>query len=927
MVLGLIVQQYNLTAQNCPIDVNDCSSAYPIGDDFRSGATSPSLSSTPEGIPGCQGPILVENPNWFSFEVLTGGMIDVEIFQFNCENGQGLVSGLYDGCGPGAVSYSLQCACTRNSINHTASLQPGIYYILISGCIGDLCNYEIEISGDIRPVSYEPNGTITTETPDICPFDQIVVESMFDGLVTSYQWFAPSDASISPQSDCTDTVSIVWGNTPGYIYVEATRPDGSISVSDSLFIALDTIVEVLPNQKYCGSTELGWFYPATQATLPAGDYRFQSVAPGGCAQVTVFSVIDIESPEITKELVSCEPGQNKRYRLSIPETADTRYNWTTINGVILTDPTLDYMETDQAGTYTLQVFSLDSTGQIICAGMASMTLTQQEVDELTFTTFSIDVGCTGASDGGIIIRVDSGEIPLSYNWSDGEVTSIGARSGLSEGDYQVTVSNGLCEYFFDFTIVENPPLEFTGSSNFICSSDTVITAMVVGGSGTYFYSWSTGETTASITVDTAGTYTVTVTDDVGCQISRDYEYIPTTVDFEIKPVQAGCDSTGGSISVISIAGTNSPEFEWSNGGSGPIINNIAPGTYSVTLFDGTSGCEIVKSATVTVDQDCFVQISGYVYDDQINNDCIADATSDPVSGVPVSLNTGETVNTNANGFYNFEVRPGVYEVSIAIDSTNIEPVCIDPIMVDASSFTLTPYGDNNFYVKSNGEVDLGIKAGKTPPVPGQINTVRILVANTGDQPASGTLRFIHDELQIFKGSPLTTFTYDASAREVVWTFSNFQPGRIFVFEAFMETDASAPIGAVIDHEFEVSADQFDANQANNTSSCQSIVQSSAKSDPFMDLQLTAATVSDDVDLINVKVYPNPFRKEANLEIDVYLDMPVQLELFDYQGRRLLVDQFEGQVYTIKRAELPAGIYWYRLSAGRDLIKTDRLIIQ
>ncbi len=212
-------------------------------------------------------------------------------------------------------------------------------------------------------------------------------------------------------------------------------------------------------------------------------------------------------------------------------------------------------------------------------------------------------------------------------------------------------------------------------------------------------------------------------------------------------------------------------------------------------------------------------------------------------------------------------------------------------------------------------------------MPGQINTVRILVANTGDQPASGTLRFTHDELQTFEGSPLTTFTYDASAREVIWTFNNFQPGRIFVFTAFMRTDASAPIGAEIDHEFEVSADQFDANQANNTSSCQSIVQSSAKFDPFMDLQLTEAAVSDDLDLINVKVYPNPFRKEANLEIDAYLNMPVQLELFDYQGRRLLVDQFEGQVYTIKRAELPAGIYWYRLSAGKDLIKTDRLIIQ
>jgi hypothetical protein len=59
-----------------------------------------------------------------------------------------------------------------------------------------------------------------------------------------------------------------------------------------------------------------------------------------------------------------------------------------------------------------------------------------------------------------------------------------------------------------------------------------ITATPQGGGGEYRYSWSTGEQTQSITVADAGTYTVTVTDLKGCQISA-------TIQINVLDVRCG----------------------------------------------------------------------------------------------------------------------------------------------------------------------------------------------------------------------------------------------------------------------------------------------------------------------------------------------------------------------------------------------------
>jgi uncharacterized protein YaiE (UPF0345 family) len=65
------------------------------------------------------------------------------------------------------------------------------------------------------------------------------------------------------------------------------------------------------------------------------------------------------------------------------------------------------------------------------------------------------------------------------------------------------------------------------------SSSLTITAKSAGGTAPYTYTWNTGEKTQSVTVLTAGTYTVTITDAKGCQ---------TTASIRIELVNIECGS-------------------------------------------------------------------------------------------------------------------------------------------------------------------------------------------------------------------------------------------------------------------------------------------------------------------------------------------------------------------------------------------------
>ena len=120
------------------------------------------------------------------------------------------------------------------------------------------------------------------------------------------------------------------------------------------------------------------------------------------------------------------------------------------------------------------------------------------------------------------------------------------------------------------------------------------------------YLWSNGATAASITPNTSGTYTVTVTNSNGCTGS-----ISQLVTINPNPTPAITGTftvcSGAAASLNAPAGMTS--YAWSNGASSASISPGTAGTYTVTVTNA-NGCIGSTSQAVVVNNNPVPVISG-----------------------------------------------------------------------------------------------------------------------------------------------------------------------------------------------------------------------------------------------------------------------------------------------------------------------------
>ena len=348
-----------------------------------------------------------------------------------------------------------------------------------------------------------------------------------------------------------------------------------------------------------------------------------------------------------------------------------------------------------AGNYSVSV--TDANG---CTATENFTLVAPSeifvVANITSDYNGADVSCYGSDDGSLFALASGGVGPYTYNWSDGQ--SGQSASGLVAGDYIVTATdaNG-CSALATITI-QNPPQLFITANiasdyngeSISCNgaSDGMVIASANIGVGNYLYLWSNGEIGDTISNVGVGTYTVTVSDENGCNgIASVTIEDPPAISLSLlsSTSPSTCEGNDGSIVISATGGNGTYKYKLGVGGlwqSSNVFNGLMANNYQVFVTNEEETC-IEGPLKVTLNgpipQSCPINVSANPLI-VCNNDTTSfsvDPSADAL-GYIWSLPTGAVIIS------------GEDTDSIAVDFSNVSPGNYDVCVITASNCGYSP---------------------------------------------------------------------------------------------------------------------------------------------------------------------------------------------------------------------------------------------
>ncbi len=248
-----------------------------------------------------------------------------------------------------------------------------------------------------------------------------------------------------------------------------------------------------------------------------------------------------------------------------------------------------------AGTYSVTI--QDANG---CTQNTTVTLTQPA--PFTVSVTKTDVLCHGDTTGQVFSSVSGGSSPYNYAWNTGATTT--GLSNVSAGNYSVIVTDAHgCSTVGGVNVGQPAQLTLsTQVANIGCNGDTAgaIDLTVTGGTAAYSYLWNTGYTGEDLINQSAGTYSVVVTDNAGCSASTSATITQPSAPLagSLQATDVTCNgAANGSVNLTLSGGTQPYTYLWSNTATTEDISGLGPNTYTVTASDA-NGCQFTGSATV-----------------------------------------------------------------------------------------------------------------------------------------------------------------------------------------------------------------------------------------------------------------------------------------------------------------------------------------
>lgn len=364
-----------------------------------------------------------------------------------------------------------------------------------------------------------------------------------------------------------------------------------------------------------------WDNSATTSTitgLGAGSYSVTVSDANGCSVVKTATVA--QPAELTVAVTgnnpTCYSFNNGSASIVVNGgTPSYTYNWSNFE-------TTGNISNLIAGTYTITV----TDGQF-CTTTSDVTLTEPLL--LQSTISGTDVTCAAASNGSVDLGVTGGTTPYTYLWSNASTQQD--LSNIAGDIYYVTVSdaNG-CSLTNSYEVLEPTQLVATMATiDVLCfgNSTGAIDLTVAGGTPNYSFEWFGGETTEDLSNLTAGTYTVTISDNNLCSIIETVEITePTQLAVTLSSSDASCfNGSNGTAELSASGGTPTYTYLWSTNATTSSIAGLSMGSYSVTVTD-LNNCSVSETANISEPTEIVVTYSTVPAACYGNNDGSIDVT-------------------------------------------------------------------------------------------------------------------------------------------------------------------------------------------------------------------------------------------------------------------------------------------------------------
>lgn len=484
-----------------------------------------------------------------------------------------------------------------------------------------VCNGSVRvvITGGVGPFTQSWVGGPSTATwNNVCPGNQIVI-------VTD------QGQGVS----CATTVQVTDPASLSVIFTGVVPPTcaGVCNGRSNAFA-----VGGVPGYTYSWNNGAGTGASFNQ--LCPGTNHLRVTDANGCAFDTTFSYpVQSVQPHFTKTNVNCNSACDGT--ATVAPTGGTNpytYTWGPGNPAGNGTPHVTGL---CAGNYTVNV--RDANG---CDTTVQFQIT--EPPPIVPNATHVNATCGNRCNGTATVNPTGATGPFTYTWAPAPGAGQGTpnATGLCKGTYTVTIHDQAsgCNKVVTF-VIDAPPVLVPHPSSTpptcagSCNGTTIVAP--TGGTAPYTFLWTpappAGQGTASATGLCAGTWSVRVTDQAGCD---------TTVQFNLQappPITATTTQTNvtcagacnGTAGAPATGGTGTLTYLWSPAppaGQGTAnATGLCAGTWNVTITDA-NGCSITRSFTLTAPPP--VTIAGTQTNPSCGNTCNGTATGTPSGGTP-----------------------------------------------------------------------------------------------------------------------------------------------------------------------------------------------------------------------------------------------------------------------------------------------------